>query len=74
MLFGPRYDPKYNRTWRATKQYLNVSQIACPECELDPGDYSYSFQFTLPDSLPPSYEHSNGKVRYYILATVGNPR
>lgn len=68
------YDPIHKWTWRANKPYVNQSQIVCPDVELDLGNYCYHFEFTLPEHLPPSYEHSNAKIRYHILTTLGIPR
>jgi hypothetical protein len=37
------------------------------------GVYSYPFTFILPESIPSSFEHSIGKIRYTIMSTISIP-
>lgn len=41
------------------------------ELFLEPGDYNFRFNLTLLSSLPTSFEHQYGRVRYSINATMG---
>lgn len=41
--------------------------------ELTAGKHEYPFSFTLPSSIPSSYEGIYGKVRYTVKATIKRP-
>jgi hypothetical protein len=40
---------------------------------LDKGAHSYNFQFLLPSTLPTSFEHPNGRIRYRIKVEIEFP-
>jgi len=40
---------------------------------LDKGAHSYNFQFLLPKTLPTSFEHPNGRIRYRIKVEIEFP-
>lgn len=65
---------------RESQTYVHSSQVSiCGQqlneeaFDLDPGDYSKEFRFTLPCDLPPSFEHKYGRMRYTIQATLVIP-
>lgn len=65
------------RTYRIKETYLNYelklvdNKNDTEELYLEPGNYTYRFGFNLPSSLPTSFEHQFGRVRYSISATIG---
>ena len=42
-----------------------------PDGKLQPGEYSYPFQFFLPPRLPPSFKGSVGSIKYYVEGKIG---
>lgn len=40
---------------------------------IEPGEYTYRFELFLPDSLPSSFEHKNGRIRYWIKCVLEIP-
>ena len=61
----------------AEKSYLNktITFLLKQKCDtyLEVGEYSYPFQVVLPSSLPTSFEHEYGHIRYSIRATIDIP-
>lgn len=43
------------------------------EMHLDPGQYNYPFEFTLPNSLPSTFDGTYGDINYRIKVSVVNP-
>ena len=37
------------------------------------GEYSYPFEFDMPNGLPSSFEHELGRIRYSIVGTIQVP-
>lgn len=40
---------------------------------LEPGDYAFPFQVTLPANVPTSFEHAYGRIRYSLNGTIDIP-
>jgi len=61
----------------AEKTYINktIKFLFKQKCEtyLEEGEYSFPFEILLPGSLPTSFEHEYGHIRYSIRATVDIP-
>uniref|UniRef100_A0AC34GT54 Arrestin C-terminal-like domain-containing protein n=1 Tax=Panagrolaimus sp. ES5 TaxID=591445 RepID=A0AC34GT54_9BILA len=60
-----------------TETYLNYQKILYEPLkesdQLDPGNHEYPFEFTIPEDAPPSMDEGQGKVRYFIKASVETP-
>jgi hypothetical protein len=41
--------------------------------DLEPGEYSYPFQFALPHFIPSTFEGAHGSIRYFITASLERP-
>jgi hypothetical protein len=67
------------RRYSGYENYLNYQVVfvskhsSNQDLYIEVGDYSYPFQIMLPSHLPTSFEHSIGRVRYSIYATVDIP-
>lgn len=62
-----------------TEEYFNRTQYFLgapngPTIELPSGTYTYPFSYTLPSTLPSSFEGPEGHIRYTIKATLDPPR
>lgn len=62
----------------AYEPYLNTSLILVArrpnfDLYLEAGDYSYPFQFLIPVSIPTSFEHPFGRIRYSLIGTIQIP-
>lgn len=51
-----------------------VAETDSSEMTLETGNYKYQFNFLLPDSLPSSYCHKYGEVKYFVEATISRNR
>ncbi|XP_021955913.1 arrestin domain-containing protein 17 [Folsomia candida] len=56
------------------KVYLVGYETDSSEMTLETGNYKYQFNFLLPDSLPSSYCHKYGEVKYFVEATISRNR
>lgn len=65
-------------TYRDVEKYIDVMLFFLKkepnnDLYIEPGDYSYPFEIKLPDNLPTSFEHLNGRIRYSIKGTIDIP-
>jgi hypothetical protein len=63
--------------YQSSEEYLNVNFILLPEqandLYLERGNHTYPFQIRLPDTLPTSFEHEYGSIRYSLIGTIHIP-
>ena len=69
---------KVEKKYTAVENYLNIVKkiVAKPgnqDLFIEAGTHSYPFEFTLPKSLPSSFEHPSGRVRYRFLVELVSP-
>ena len=65
---------KHNPLKHALAHFLTPSSISGQESfKIDNGQHEYPFWFSLPDSIPSSYESIEGNVRYTIGAILDRP-
>ncbi|XP_021709373.1 arrestin domain-containing protein 2 [Aedes aegypti] len=56
------------------ERYLHSELILCQVNDFMPaGGYTYGFACPLPDSIPSSYNSTNGHIRYSLTATLERP-
>lgn len=65
-------------TYRDQEKYIDETLYFMkkdPERDLfiEAKSYTFPFEFKLPENLPTSFEHLNGRIRYSIKATVDIP-
>jgi hypothetical protein len=73
---------RIKKTYDADERYIGLSSTllsrrqdanAATDLYLEPGEFSYPFNITLPTDLPTSFEHSIGRIRYSIIGTIEIP-
>uniref|UniRef100_A0A0N5BSP6 Arrestin_C domain-containing protein n=1 Tax=Strongyloides papillosus TaxID=174720 RepID=A0A0N5BSP6_STREA len=56
--------------FEAEEIYIDEELQLCNECTLSPGTHRRSFEFQIPNDIPPSFEGTVGNIRYYIKAKI----
>lgn len=65
---------KDQRTYSAREVYLSDKILFVKENRIiEPGKYTFPFNFTLPPNLPTSFEHEIGRIRYSLNGTIEIP-
>ncbi|XP_060557997.1 arrestin domain-containing protein 3-like [Ruditapes philippinarum] len=71
---------KRTRHYSSNESYMNnkvclfgKEQHGEDSVKLEPGKYSYPFNFQLPQGIPSSYEATIGRVRYFIQSEIDIP-
>lgn len=54
-------------------EYLIASKKQDTDLYLEMGEYTFPFEFNLPDKLPTSFEHDIGHIRYTLKGVIDTP-